>query len=476
MNKKVILGYAIGPIGVGLISILSLPLMTWFFSAEDIGRISMLQIFTTFIVLLFSLGLDQAYVREYHEAKDKYALLKSVIFPSACICIFILCSIIIYDKELISDYLYEIPSFKLSLLTVLCFICALLSRFLGLIVRMQERSLAFSMSQLLPKLLFLFMIIIVITLTKKNNIDALVVLYTISLLTTFIVFLYNTRFEWTKAVYKPLDLIKIKGYLIFGMPLILGGLASWGLKIMDRIFLKEFSTYSELGVYSVAMSITGVTAIFAGVFNTIWSPQVFKWISQGSDCHTQVENALEYLLAATSFFIILSALLSWVITYFLPVEYQMIEFFITICFIGPLFYTLSEVSGIGITISKKTKYSMASSFIAMFSNFVLNYLLVPHYGAAGAAISTSISFMIFLICRTEFSKYSWYKYNTNKMYLIATFLLIFSIVIGLDILPFWLRILICLFLLALNIFIFNKTVKIAWNKASKVLPGYFHAN
>lgn len=476
MKKKVILGYAIGPIGVGLISIVSLPLMTWFFSAEDIGRISMLQIFTTFIILLFSLGLDQAYVREYHETEDKYTLLKSVIFPSASLCIITLGAIVIYDKELISNYLYEIPSFKLSLLTVLCFIFALLSRFLGLIVRMQERSLAFSMSQLLPKLLFLFMIIIVITLTKKNNIDALVFLYTASLFTTFIVFLYNTRFDWIKALNKPLKFINIKTYLIFGMPLILAGLASWGLKLMDRIFLKEFSTYSELGVYSVAMSIAGVTAIFAGVFNTIWSPQVFKWISQGSDCHTEVENALEYLLAAISFFIILSALLSWVITYFLPIQYQAIEYFITICFIGPLFYTLSEVSGIGITITKKTKYSMLSSIIAMASNFALNYLLVPPYGAAGAAISTSISFMIFLICRTEFSKYSWYKYNTSKMYFVATFLLIFSIVIGLDILPFWLRICTCLTLLALNILIFNKTVKIAWVKISKIFPGYFHAN
>ena len=75
MNRKIILGYAVGPIGSGLLGFVTLPIITWFYSPEDIGRITMLQIYTNLVVLLFCLGLDQFYVREYHETKNKALLL-----------------------------------------------------------------------------------------------------------------------------------------------------------------------------------------------------------------------------------------------------------------------------------------------------------------------------------------------------------------------------------------------------------------
>ncbi|MFX6555802.1 lipopolysaccharide biosynthesis protein, partial [Acinetobacter baumannii] len=69
--------------------------------------------------------------------------------------------IIIYDLTIISKWLYGIASIYLSLLSLICFIVALVARFLSLILRMQERALAFSMSQLLPKILFLIFVLCV---------------------------------------------------------------------------------------------------------------------------------------------------------------------------------------------------------------------------------------------------------------------------------------------------------------------------
>ncbi|MFX7186236.1 lipopolysaccharide biosynthesis protein, partial [Acinetobacter baumannii] len=103
-------------------------------------------------------GLDQAYVREYHESKNKPLLFKVVLWPSLLLGIIFLLIIIIYDLTIISKWLYGIASIYLSLLSLICFIVALVARFLSLILRMQERALAFSMSQLLPKILFLIFV------------------------------------------------------------------------------------------------------------------------------------------------------------------------------------------------------------------------------------------------------------------------------------------------------------------------------
>lgn len=469
MNRKIIIGYLVGPVGLGLLGFISIPLMTWYFSIESIGRISMLQAFISFCILVFSLGLDQAYVREYHISKDKNRLLKSVVTPSlilsASACIFFY----LFNIEFLSNLLYDIPSPILSFLTLLCFIFALLSRFLGLVVRMQERSLAYSMSQILPKLIFIILIVFTAKVNKTFDESLyLIFLFTISTAITFIIFLFNTRADVIRSAKAPVDYSSLKSYLLFGLPLILGSIASWGMNLMDRFFLKQFSNFTELGLYSVAVSIAGISSIFAGVFNTIWAPQVYKWMKEGRNCHSEVSIISEYLMAAISFVVIITGLISWITKYFLPVEYNAITYILSACILGPLLYTLSEVLGIGIAITKRTSFSMLASVSAAILNLILNFLLIPKLGAGGAASATVISFYLFLIMRSEFSKSIWLQHNTIKTYSVTLFLMILSILDALKIfeqqfmMGFWVMALI------LNLYIYIDVVNLAFKK-SKVL-------
>lgn len=427
MNKKKLLGYMLGPVGSGLLGFISLPIITWFYSVEDVGRISMLQVFMSFSVLFFCLGLDQAYVREYHESKNKPALLKTVLFPSLALSILSFLLLAIYDLKIVSKWLYEIPSTYLSLITILCFVIALASRFLSLVLRMQERSFAFSMSQLLPKIIFLLIVVNTVWLGFARDTYSLVTANTASMILAFLVFTWNTKSEWLIAIKEQININELKSAFSFGWPLIFGGLASWGLNVMDRLFLRYFSTYTELGVYSITMSVAAVVTIFAGIFNTIWSPMVYKWMSEDNFDYEKIDTVLEYVVAAIYFSIVLTSLFSWVIPYFLPPQYSNIQYLLAICLLGPLLYTLSEVTGIGIAVVRRTKFSMLCAIVAMLCSSILNYFLVPQFGAAGAAISTAVAFFIFFILRTEISQLVWRKKSHLKVFLIMLSLLIISI-------------------------------------------------
>ena len=427
MNKKKLLGYMLGPVGSGLLGFISLPIITWFYSVEDVGRISMLQVFMSFSVLFFCLGLDQAYVREYHESKNKPALLKTVLFPSLALSILSFLLLAIYDLKIVSKWLYEIPSTYLSLITILCFVIALASRFLSLVLRMQERSFAFSMSQLLPKIIFLLIVVNTVWLGFARDTYSLVTANTASMILAFLVFTWNTKSEWLIAIKEQININELKSAFSFGWPLIFGGLASWGLNVMDRLFLRYFSTYTELGVYSITMSVAVVVTIFAGIFNTIWSPMVYKWMSEDNFDYEKIDTVLEYVVAAIYFSIVLTSLFSWVIPYFLPPQYSNIQYLLAICLLGPLLYTLSEVTGIGIAVVRRTKFSMLCAIVAMLCSSILNYFLVPQFGAAGAAISTAVAFFIFFILRTEISQLVWRKKSHLKVFLIMLSLLIISI-------------------------------------------------
>lgn len=428
MNKSKILAYAVGPIGSGFLGLITLPMITWFYSVDDVGRISMLQVCTSFFILLFGFGLDQAYIREYHEVENKSLLLKVVLWPSLIIGIVSLSIVSLYDSSLISKWLYGIPSTYLSVLSLACFIVALIARFLSLILRMQERALAFSMSQLLPKILFLIFILCVAWLGLPKDSYTLMMANALSLFTAFLIYAWNTRFDWWPSIKINFDWEQFKLSLAFGLPLVISSLASWGLNVMDRLFLRSMSTYTELGIYSVAMSIAAVATLFSGIFNTIWSPMVFKWVNEGNVDFKKIDNISEYVLAAIYFVIVFAGLFSWIIPLFLPQTYVGIQFLITACLIGPLFYTLSETTAIGITIARKTKLSMFASIIVMLINIGANYLLVPLYGAGGAAISAAVAFWFFYLFRTQVSKKVWRDIPTKKSYFITALLLLTSII------------------------------------------------
>jgi len=414
LTPKQIAAFAFGPVATAALGFISLPTIAWFYSAEDIGRITMLRVVTSFCILLFSLGLDQAYVREYHEYDHKPTLLKASLVPGFILFIFTV-ALCLLAPGAISKLLFAVDSTPISFLVILCILSAFISRFLSLILRMQERGLAFSMSQVLPKLLFLVIIGFYVLFSLGFDLLHLIIAQTASVALVTLIYGWNTRREWIEAVGRKIDRAKLKAMLAFGIPLIFGGLASWGLMTMDRLFLRSMSTFTELGIYSVSVSVAGVALIFQSVFSTVWAPIVYKWAATDID-PSKIDQITEYVLAIVVFVFTLAGLFSWLVTYILPHTYERVQYIVVACMSYPLFYTLSETTVVGLGITRKSVFAMYSSVIALVVGVSANYFLVPVYGAAGAAVSTAIAFWVFLFCRTEFSSRIWRPLPRKKLY------------------------------------------------------------
>ncbi|OXY81882.1 lipopolysaccharide biosynthesis protein [Oceanimonas doudoroffii] len=405
MTPKKIAAFAIGPIGGALLGLITLPIITWFFSQEDVGRMAMLQVTISFGILLFSLGLDQAYVREFHEADDKPALLKCALLPGLTILLVTL-AVLLSLGGILADWLFERPDWYLSLLISTALLAAFISRFLSLVLRMNEQGLAFSLSQLLPKLVLLAIIVAYILLGADKNLINLVFANTIALLLVCVVFTFNTRKEWIAGLSASLDFQHLKSMLRFGMPLILGGVAYWGLTAIDKVFLRTLANFEELGVYSVAVSFAGAATILQSVFSTVWAPTVYKWASKDEGLDN-LHKVSRYILGLVVLMFCLAGLLSWIVTLFLPANYMAVQWILVSCLGAPLLYTLSETTVVGIGISRRSSFAMLAALVAFVVNLVGNLLMIPRFGAAGAAVSTCISFWVFFVLRTEFSIYLW---------------------------------------------------------------------
>ena len=141
-----LLSFAFGPLSAALLELLSVPLMAWVCTPADVGRLNVLQIALSFALLLFVLGLDQAYVREFHEAPDRAQLLRACFAPGFG-CLLVLVGISAFFAAPLAQWLYDTPNPWWYWATLLIFLLGYIARFLSLILRMQERGWAFSASQ-----------------------------------------------------------------------------------------------------------------------------------------------------------------------------------------------------------------------------------------------------------------------------------------------------------------------------------------
>lgn len=454
MTPKQIISFAIGPIGGAALGLITLPFIAWLFSSEDIGRLSMLQVAISFSILLFSLGLDQAYVREFHDVENKFELLKATLTPGLILLTIALVCLLLLPWS-ISELLFGIDSGLLTALLVAAILLQFFSRFLSLILRMQEKGLAYSMSQVLPKVVFLITLSFYILFNIENVFKNLMIAQCLAYLAVFVIYTFNTKKDWIPALKIPVDKFKQKEMIKFGLPLIGSGLAFWGLTAMDKFFLRGFSSFQELGVYSVAISFASVALVFQAVFSTVWAPIVYKWASEGVD-PLKIKNVTDYSTLAVVTIWSLAGMFSWVVSYILPVEYEQVQYILLATMAYPLLYTLSEATGVGIGVKRKTAYSMIAAFTALLLNGIGNWFLVPEYGAKGAAVASAIAFFAFFIIQTEASAILWQSFERVRMYIIIAILVIVSIIINfVSFNPFILFFMYSIILLV-SIFIFNK--------------------
>ncbi len=423
MNLKKVGLFSIGPAAAALLSFISLPILTWIFSPDVIGKFEILRLVCSFSVLVFSFGLDQAYVREYHESTDKIKLLKVALLPPTLI--MLSCASVLYAyKDFFIYALYESSNANLFAITIIAVFVSVFSRFLSLVFRMGENGLLYSISMALPRLLTLVGLLIFLYSEKSWSFEDLSWLHVISLLLVLIWMVATFRSELFTNWKGTLDKKLIKSMTSYGFPLMLSSFAYWGLTAMDRVFLNTYSTLEEVGIYSVAARFAAGAAIFQQVFSTVWAPTIYKWASEDSPNLNKIDDIVDKVLAVVIVLFCLGGLLSWVLGYILPKVYYDVQFIFVPCLAFPLFYTLSEVTVIGVGITKKTHFALGASILALCVNLVLNWWLVPILGARGAAISTAIAFYVFFIARTESSVFVWISFKRKRMYLFTGFVLI----------------------------------------------------
>jgi O-antigen/teichoic acid export membrane protein len=186
----------------------------------------------------------------------------------------------------------------------------------------------------------------------------------------------------------------LRRLLHFGLPLVPATLAWWIFSFSDRIVLGRLSTLREVGLYSVANSATTILGLLVGGLALAWTPHALRLYEE------QPAEAPSFYGRMLTYVVVGFGLLAVAVTTF---AHELLSILATHEYIGaaravgPLalgfvaFATI-QVTGLGMTLRKKTGYLAVFAWGAAVLNLALNLALVPAYGMLASAWATFAAF------------------------------------------------------------------------------------
>lgn len=407
--------FAFGPIVAAGVSVLTLPVLTWFFQTDDIGKYSYFQAVSSGLLLMVVLGLDQAYVREYYKESNKTRLFAITLIPCVVFLLFISALHYVVGSGIISELL-GLSTTGFALVLVFVFF-SLILRFILLFFRVRSEGGEYSVLMLTPKLAFLtaVLLFLLLDITLEN---LLPISLTIAMIFSSVIgcLLLNSKraFDYPIKI-RDETAVKFKELIRFSTPLWFSSICYWGLTSVDRILINKLSNLDELAIFSVAASFAGAATILQSVFSTIWSPMIYKWSENDDGVNVvRFERIINIMTVLVVFISACISLFSFVLEFLLPKEYYEIRYFVVLCMCSPFFYTLSEATVVGIGVVRKSIYTFISILSALLVSVSTLYLLVPLHGAKGAAFANAVGFLVLFLLRTYFSRLLWVKFKVRK--------------------------------------------------------------
>ncbi|SDL00476.1 lipopolysaccharide biosynthesis protein [Halanaerobium congolense] len=426
---KSFFNFSIGNWLGAIVGIISTPILTRILSPDQLGKASMFTLAINILLLFVLFGTDQAFVRFFYEEEENnrnkllFNILKIPIF------IFLITSIIIFFmKDRISIFLFgEVNQFLIITLIITLFF-NVLKRYGLLVIRMKQQGLTYSMLNFLFKIISLGLLILFAYLLGEQF-EIRVYSQSIAIIIITFISIFISRKAWKFTDFKDIKLNNsLKDIFHYSYPLMFTALITWLFQSFDKLAIKEWSTYNQLGLYSAAFKIVAILNIVKASFTNFWVPTSLEKYEDDSNNANFFSNMYQ-LIFLVMFFVGLGTIaFKDLIVNLLGSEYRTASMIMPFLVFMPIMYTISETTVIGINFKKKPKYHILIASVACVVNIIGNYFLVPELGAKGAAISTGFSYIVFFIMRTVISlKFFKVDYKLYKSFILIFILFIYAL-------------------------------------------------
>lgn len=422
--------YTIGNFSSKAVNFLLLPLYTAYLTPQEYGIVSSIQILTGILLIFFTLGLERAIYRlffDYDGETGKRNFLGTIAI-SITITTPIVCGILFLLKNPVSSIYKSIefyPYFAYGIITAVFMTYGMVPK---ISFQVKEKGKNYLFLSLLILVFRVVPVIWYVVFQKGGAVGMLKGAMIGNGLT--LIFLIPITLKQINLYF---DLSILKNTLKYCLPFIPMILSAWVVNMSDRIFIEQyFSTY-EVGIYSLAYKIGEAVQFLCASILLAYSPFFFKIanseVPRGKEKLFRLNRLILIFLIVAGFFVSLFS--KNIIQIFFDEKYQAAYTIIPIIVLGYLFIQFNALQTKAFYQEKKTLQIMYINIVGAVLNIILNYFLIKEMSYMGAAISTAATqFVLFILTYNLAKKYYFIPFDWR---IIVPAMLLFSSIVLIDI-------------------------------------------
>ncbi|QWB99436.1 oligosaccharide flippase family protein [Mycoplasmatota bacterium] len=374
------------------IPFLLLPILTRYLSAEDYGIVSMFGVVVAILISFVGLNTHGAVARNYFDKSKEN--MKTYVTSTISILIFSI-SLISLIFIIGGRFIASLTSLPLIMLWVALIISiAQFVNSLTLVLwQVQRKATQYGLFNFAKSLMDVSLSIVLIVgmgFAWRGRIYAQLIASIVFLLVSIVLLRKN---NWIGNKVKRDDL---SDAFKFGLPLIphiVGGIL---ITMIDRFFITNYSGIAETGIYTVGYQVGAVINVFATSFNQAFSPWLYSKLKLDSVSIKIkiVKMTYIYFVAIIIMAIILTIAANILLPFIVGKQFQSSNIYVFWIALGYAFHGMYFMIVNYLFYIKKTNFIGLITLILAILNIVLNMIMVPIYGALGAAYATTIAYLL----------------------------------------------------------------------------------
>ena len=390
--------YGSADLATKILSFFAFPIIAAALSPKAFGALELIFSLTALLGLAMNCGLNNA-VQRYYWDKDTTPAMRPAIVSSGFVAQLVFGMIAIFFGVAVIPFVLPFTQAADWPLTWIALLAALvvtaLSQWLQYaldVIRLHFAPWRFMTLALISRV-FTMAFGLVAVVALGLGIDGLLTAQALVLMMTVPLAIWFIRKDFQL---KHIEFSQIKELVHFGYPFIFAGIAYWLFGAMDRWMLASMTSVEQVGIYSVAFRFASAVLFVSAAFGQSWSPVAMKIRKDHPEKYEVIYGQVLLLLLFTmlAFGGGVALFSGEAISLIMPKEYHASALPLAILCFGIILQSTQQVTAVGISLEKKTYLFARLAWLTALVNFAANWLLIPGYGAVGAAWATFISYVV----------------------------------------------------------------------------------
>lgn len=446
-NEQLIKGtiiYAIGSFGSKILSLLIVPLYTFYIIPEELGDYDLILATVNLLMPLVTLQITDA---TYKWTVDNFENKKQIFSMSYMV---LMISSILFTTIILfigNQFISGRNAVYLALMLVSQIWFTSVQR----ILKALKRQKTFALAGIFQTFCFLGLIILTVC-GLKLGIDGLCISYIVAHIMGIVFILLNCR---ELIIFKlKVDGKSLKQMLKFSVPLIPNAMSWWLINSSDKYIIRMILGAASNGIYSVSIKFPAIVQTVNGLFYSSWQDVAIREKS-GEERNIFYTNTFrKYYKISFGLVLILIPVTKFILPFIVSKSYSSAALYTNFLYLGMVFQGFSSFYGINYLNESKTMGATFTSLIAAVINLGVDLIFMPYIGLHAAGISTFLGFFcMWLIRGVQTRKIT--KITVNK----KEFCVWFGLSLAMAIICIFANVVICFVLAVLFTVVFMATEK-----------------